>query len=193
MRLYAETPARFARQAAADVAAALFLLLAVWVALEVRDGVLLLRAPGDGLTTAGDAIGGAFASAADSARRVPLVGDDLAGALGTGTKAGAGLAEAGRRQVEAVLTLAFWLTAALIAVPALAVALIWLPPRLRFVREATAAARLRASGDSGRDLLARRALVTLPLTRLSRLDWDDPDTLAALELHRLGLRGRERP
>ncbi|MFC7614060.1 hypothetical protein ACFQV2_11395 [Actinokineospora soli] len=194
MRLYAETPVRFARQAAADVAAVAFLLLAVWMALEVRDGVLLLRGPGEGLTTAGDAIGGAFTSAADTARRVPLVGDDLAAALGSGTRAGAGLADVGRKQVEAVTDLAFWLTIALIAVPALAVALTWLPHRVRFAREATAATRLRASGAAGRELLASRALVTQPLSRLSRLDpddWRSPDTVATLaewELRRLGLR-----
>lgn len=194
MKLYAETPVRFVRQFAADVAAAAFLLLAVWVALEVREGVLLLRAPGEGLTTAGEAIGGAFTSAADTARGVPLVGEDLAGALGTGTRAGAGLADAGRWQVEAVTTLAFWLTVALIAVPALAVTLTWLPRRIRYARDATAAARLREQGRAGRELLAARALLTQPLTRLADLgptDWNDEDTrttLSAWELRRLGLR-----
>ncbi|MFC5288755.1 hypothetical protein ACFPM7_16990 [Actinokineospora guangxiensis] len=195
MKLYAETPVRFVRQFAADVAAAAFLLLAVWVAMEVREGVLLLRAPGDGLTEAGTAIGGAFQGAADNARDVPLVGEDLANALGTGTRAGEGIAEAGRMQVEAVTTLAFWLTAALIAVPALALALTWLPRRVRFARDATAAARLRERGDEGMALLATRAMLTQPLARLSRVrttDWQSPDTqadLADLELHRLGLRG----
>lgn len=193
MKLYAETPVRFVRQFAADVAAAAFLLLAVWVALEVREGVLLLRAPGEGLTSAGEAIGGAFGSAADTARDVPLVGDDLAGALGTGTRAGAGLADAGRWQVEAVTTLAFWLTVALIAVPTLAVALTWLPRRVRFAREATAAARLRDQGPDGRDLLATRALLTQPLSRLVRLDWHDREALSDSELRRLGLKGPTPP
>ncbi|MGX7826646.1 hypothetical protein ACTG9Q_16290 [Actinokineospora sp. 24-640] len=194
MRLYAETPVRRLGQFVADLAALAFLLLAVWVAMAVRDGVLLLRAPGEGLTTAGNAIGGAFTSAADTARGVPLVGDDLASALGTGTAAGTSLADAGRWQVDAVTTLAFWLTVALIAVPALALALVWLPRRVRFARDATAAARLRAQGPAGLDLLAMRALHTQPLSRLARLrtpDWRDPDTAAVLagwELRRLGLR-----
>lgn len=195
MRLYAETPVRRLGQFVADLAALAFLLLAVWVATAVREGVLLLRAPGEGLTTAGDAIGGAFTSAADTARGVPLVGEDLASALGTGTAAGTSLADAGRWQVDAVTTVAFWLTVALIAVPALALALVWLPRRVRFARDATAAARLRAQGPSGLDLLAMRALHTQPLARLATLrtaDWRDPDATAVLaswELRRLGLKG----
>ncbi|GGS49442.1 MULTISPECIES: hypothetical protein [Actinokineospora] len=199
MRLYAETAWRAARQVAADLAALAFLLLAVWVATAVRDAVLLLRGPGEDLAAAGDAIGGAFTSAADSARGVPLVGDDLAGALGRGTRAGADLAEAGRTQTAAVDALGFWLPFALIAVPALALALTWLPRRVRFARDATAAARLRAQGRAGLELLAARALVNQPLPRLARLrttDWTDPGTVATLadwELRRLGLRASRRP
>ncbi|MGW5053828.1 hypothetical protein [Actinokineospora sp. NPDC004072] len=198
MRLYAETPLRSARQIAADLAAVAFLLLAVWVAMEVREAVLLLRDPGERLTAAGEAIGGAFTSAADNARDVPLVGDDLADALGAGTRAGAELADAGREQTAAVDSLAFWLTAALIAVPALALALTWLPRRIRFAREAGAVARLRAQGRPGLELLATRALAHQPLPRLARLradDWADPETRALLadwELRRLGFRSSRR-
>jgi hypothetical protein len=74
---------------------------------------------------------------------------------------------------------------------------VWLPLRVRWVRRASAAARLR-DVSSGRDLLALRALATQPLGRLVRLDpqiaaaWrrGDPDAveaLARLQLRSLGL------
>jgi hypothetical protein len=66
------------------------------------------------------------------------------------------------------------------------------------VREATAAAKLRDQGQDGQDLLALRALMTQPLSRLAKAKavgsgWrsGDPATvsgLAARELRRLGLR-----
>ncbi len=73
----------------------------------------------------------------------------------------------------------------------------WLPLRLRWMRRAGAAVKLRGSS---RDLLALRALANQPLRRLAALDpgiaaaWrrGDPaavEALAALELRRLGLRG----
>ncbi|SDD66057.1 hypothetical protein [Actinokineospora iranica] len=98
-------------------------------------------------------------------------------------------------------SLAFWLTGALIIVPVALVLVVWLPRRLRFVRDAGAARRLRALGADGADLLALRALVFQPLPRLSRAGavgacWraGDPEVIAALarsELRRLGMRARE--
>jgi hypothetical protein len=75
---------------------------------------------------------------------------------------------------------------------------IWLPLRLGWVVEASAATRLRRTGAAGSELLAVRALASQPLQRLARLDpavvtgWRAGDpaataTLAALELRSLGL------
>jgi hypothetical protein len=85
-------------------------------------------------------------------------------------------------------------------VPILFVVLLWFPLRVRWIRRATAASRVRKS-PAGRDLLALRALATQPLSKLAKLgpdvaeSWrasDDStvDALAALELKSLGLRQR---
>ncbi|SDD66037.1 hypothetical protein [Actinokineospora iranica] len=71
MKLYADHPARRTRQAAADLAAVALLIFAGWLATEVREQVLRLRAPGDGLVTAGTRLSGTFDSAADNADDVP--------------------------------------------------------------------------------------------------------------------------
>ncbi|GLZ43192.1 hypothetical protein [Actinokineospora sp. NBRC 105648] len=198
MKLYADHPVRWSRQVVADVAAVLLVLLAIWLASEVRDTVLLLRAPGDGLVNAGNALRGTFDSAAAKADDVPLVGDSLAEALRSGADAGNRLSGAGQQQIAAVEDLAFWLTVVLIAVPVALLLITWLPLRLHYVRQASGAERLRRLGAEGHDVLALRALMTQPLGRLARsrdvgAGWRaaDPgaiEALASLELRRLGLR-----
>lgn len=198
MKLYADQPARRARQATADLVALLIVFATVWLATEVRERVLRLRAPGQGLVDAGSGLSGTFDAAADNADDVPLVGRPLADALHTGSAGGARLSEAGRWQIEAVESLALWLTVALIAVPVTLLLIVWLPRRVRYAREAGAAIRLRDQGPDGHDLLALRALITQPLSRLASAGpvgagWrtGDPETVADLagrELRRLGLR-----
>ena len=113
------------------------------------------------------------------------------------------VAAAGSAQVEAAHALAFWLGLAVGAIPVLIALGLYLPGRSRFVREATAAARLLDSGgdtSTGHhlDLLALRAMARQPLHRLARVSADplaawrsgDPDVireLAALELGENGL------
>ncbi|WP_156757124.1 hypothetical protein [Actinokineospora pegani] len=197
MKLYAEEPGRRTRQAVADLVVVLLIALAALLAREVRDRVLELRGPGNGLITAGNDLHNTFADAAGKANGIPLVGDDVAGALNTGSSAADQLTAAGQWQVEAVEGLALWVTIALVALPTTLVLIVWLPRRFRYVREASAAARLRSCGSEGHDLLALRALVTSSLPRLARTEglatgWRaaDPDAVAALaatELRRLGL------
>ncbi|GAA3042839.1 hypothetical protein [Actinokineospora globicatena] len=198
MKLYAERPDRVLRQALADVTAVVVAALAVWVALTVRETVLALRGPGDRLVEAGTALQGTFNTAADKADGIPLAGDSVAEALRGGAAASARISDAGWRQIEAVQDLAFWLTVVLIVVPVLFLLVTWLPLRVRYVRQATGAARLRGLGAPGHDMLALRALTTQPFTRLATAGpvgdgWrsGDPEAvrvLARLELRRLGLR-----
>jgi hypothetical protein len=198
MKWYADGAARFTRQIIADALALGWVWFWVWFALRARDGVLTARAPGDGLVSAGSRVHDAFSDAAGSAGRVPVVGDDLAGALGKGTDAGTTLSDVGRAQIEAVETVALWLAVALIAVPVVFLLVTWLPLRLRFARRAFAARRLSQTGRT--DLLALHALNTMSLTQLARFDGDpvdgwrrgDPDVIAKLasrRLARLGVRG----
>jgi hypothetical protein len=105
---------------------------------------------------------------------------------------------AGQAAQHAVGTLATVLAIVLVVLPVGWLLTRWLPGRVRYAREAGAAARL-LSGTPDLDLLAARALATAPLPRLAALPpgigaaWRAGDlaavrALAALELARLGLR-----
>jgi hypothetical protein len=201
MRFYAERPARVALQLMVDLLAIGWLVLWVLVAGAARDLILGLQGAGRTLVGAGDAMRGAFDDAARTAQQVPLVGDDLARALGTGTGAGESLAAAGREQVETVATVASGAAIAIVLLAAMPVLLVWLPMRVRYARAARSAIAVR-SVDS--DLLALRAMTRLPVRRLLAVSpdpaaaWRRDDRsvvhgLAALELRSLGLRTPARP
>lgn len=197
VKWYADRPTRFTSQVVADLFAAGWVALWIWVALTAHDFVLGLREPGDGLVNAGSGIKDVFTSAADKARGVPLVGDDLSGALGGGTRAGETLIGAGNAQISVVQDTAFWLAVALIVVPLLFLLITWLPLRLRFAMRAGAARKLRDSDFV--DLLALRALGSLSHRQLAKFT-DDPaaawrrgdeevvSELARRQLAALGLR-----
>lgn len=196
MQLYAERPIRRTTQLISDLLALLLVVFAVWLANTVYDEVMRLRAPGDGLVNAGGGLRGTFDSAANSAGGLPLIGDALAKALHGGSDAGNQLAEAGRLQIEAVESLAWWMAALIIVLPVLTLVATWLPLRWHFTRKATTAARLRELGDEGLDVLALRALVTQPLPSLAKAGdfatgWRerDPDVIAILANHELARHG----
>jgi hypothetical protein len=200
MRFYAERPARFLFQLLADVLVVLWVWLCVDVARTAREVVLQLQTPANTLTGAGDGIRGAFDEAARTAGGLPLVGEDLARALGAGTGAGDSLASAGRDLAGTVSTIAWGTAVGIVVLGVLPVLLTWLPLRLRYARSAASAARVR-SVDS--DLLALRAITNQPVRRLLRVSpdpaaaWrrDDREVvhaLAALELRALGLRAPRR-
>jgi hypothetical protein len=195
MKWYADRPVRLTRQLIADLLAVAWVAGWIWVATTVHDWVLQLRAPGDGLVDAGGDIRDVFTNAANKARGVPLVGDDLSGALGNGTKAGETLVGAGNAQIGVVQDSAYWLAVALVVVPLLFLLITWLPLRLRYARKAGSTAKLRDKPD----LLALRALTSLSPRELARFDGDPAvawrtgdtdviDELARRQLAALGVR-----
>ncbi|MEU2348563.1 hypothetical protein [Modestobacter sp. NPDC049651] len=200
MRLYADRPARRARQLAADVG--LLAWLAVWllVARTVHRAVLQLAGPGQQVERLGDSISDAMGDAADAAGRVPVAGGALSRPLDALGDAGGAVAGTGQGAQDAVHTLATVLAVVLVVLPVGWALSRWLPGRLRWSREATAARRVLGSPTApDLELLAARALATAPLPELARLPagtgarWRDGDpravaALAELELARLGLR-----
>jgi hypothetical protein len=201
MRFYAERPARAGLQLLADLLVAGWIWLTVQVARTVHEFVLGMQRPARTLAGAGDSIRGAFDDAARTASAVPFVGEDLARALGAGTGAGESLATAGREQMEAIATVAFGTTVAVVLLGAMPVLLMWLPLRVRYARLARSAVAARAV-DS--DLLALRAITRRPVRSLLRIapdpasSWRRDDRavvrdLAALELRSLGLRAPRIP
>src|SRR4029079_5412709 len=118
--------------------------------------------------------------------------------LGKAAQAARAIADAGQAQQDVVHDLALTLSIAGGALPFLMAIVLWLLLRFRWIRSASAANRLRRR-RGGVELLALRAITFAPLRRLAPLPDDtaakwragDPgtmDSLAALELRRLGLR-----
>lgn len=203
MKLYADRPGRAAWQVVTDA------FVIVWVYAWLRGGQWLydliskLAVPGRKLEAGGNDLATQLAGAGRRVDRVPAVGDALSAPFARAADAARGLAGAGQEQQAIVHQLALVLSIAVVAVPLALVLFGWLPLRVRWIRRAGAATALRG-GPAGRDLLALRALASQPLRRLTALDpsiahaWRRGDegaieSLAALELRRLGLRGAPSP
>ena len=184
-------------QAAGDLLLVLWIWLWVSIADSVHDATLGLAKPGRQIDESATGLAGRLRDAGESISGVPVVGDDVQKPFEGAGGAADNLAAAGRAQVEAVQTLAFWLGIAVALIPILIALAVYLPPRIRFVRRATAGRRfLDAAADL--DLFALRAMTNQPLHVLARVSDDpaggwrerDPDVvrrLAALELKDCGL------
>lgn len=198
MQLYAQHAAIRTRQLAADLGLLAWIVLWVLVARVVHGAVLLLAAPGQAVSDLGRSMTGNLSSAASAARDVPLVGDQLAGPFRSLAATGNSVRGAGQSAQDAVGTLATVLAVVLVVLPVGWLLLRWLPWRLGWIREATAARQL-LGGSADLELLAARAMATAPLPRLAALPagtgaaWRSGEpgavrVLAELELGRLGLR-----
>ena len=205
MKLYADAPGRQARQVLGDLLLVLWVALWVRLATIVRDATLALATPGEQIEDAGNGLAGKLRDAGATVGDLPLVGDQARAPFDGAGSAADKIAAAGAAQVEAVHTLAFWLSLAVGAIPILIVLAVYVPLRWRFVRQATAGRRfIDASADL--DLFALRAMSNQPMHRIARISddpvraWRDGDpevvrALAALELRDtgLGLPRLERP
>jgi hypothetical protein len=197
MKLYADAPARRTRQVLAD------LLLVVWAATwvvvgnTVHDGTMALAGPGRQTEESASGMASGLRDAGARLDDIPLVGSDVASPFDRAAEASDSLAAAGAGTVRAVERLAFWLGLSTALVPILVVALLYLPRRWRFVRNATAGARF-VDATEDLDLFALRALSRQPMHVLARISDDpagawrrrDPDVvhrLASLELRDAGL------
>lgn len=157
MRLYAQTPARRSRQVLADLIAVVLIAAAVKFALVVHDAITLLAEPGKKAQSAGDDLAAGLEGAGDAASKVPFVGDSLEKPLRSAAEAGNGLSDAGQSLQDTVGRAATLTAAALIVLSVAFVLVLWLPPRLRWIRRAAATRRL-LDDLGGADLLALRAL-----------------------------------
>ena len=197
MKLYADLDPRRTIQVVGDLLLVAWVVLWIWLADVVHDATMALAKPGRMLEAAGGALGDKLRDAGSAVDDIPYVGDDAAHPFdGAGSSADQ-VAAAGHSQVEAVQTLAFWLGLAVAMIPILIALAVYIPPRVRFVRRATAGQRfLDTAADL--DLFALRALARQPLHVLARISDDpvagwrnrDPEVvgrLAALELKDSGL------
>jgi hypothetical protein len=197
MKLYADLPARRTRQVVGDLVVLAWVVLWIWLSQVVHDATMELAVPGRKIDAAGTAMADGLRDAGSTVGEIPLVGDGASrpfdGAGGSADE----LAEAGRAQVAAVETLAFWLALAVALIPILIALAVYVPPRVRFVRRAGAGQRFLDSA-ADLDLFALRAMTNQPLHVLARISpdpagaWRARDRsvihrLAALELRDVGL------
>lgn len=198
MKLYAEAPARRTRQVVGDLFFVTWVVVWALVGTTVHDSTLELTGPGRQTDRSASSMADGLREAGSRLDDVPLVGEEVASPFERAAGASDELAAAGRSSVRVVERLALLLGLSIALVPALGAALLHLPRRWRFARNATAGARFVDSGDD-LDLFALRALSHQPLHVLVRISDDpagawrrrEPDVvrrLAELELRDAGLR-----
>ena len=189
----------------ADLFAIAVIVVSVWFAGLVHDAIMLLAGPGRAAQSAGGQLAGGLTDAGNAAAKVPFVGDKLKQPLLSAAEAGHSLAQAGQAEQHSVSRLAFLVALALIVLPVLMVLLLWLPPRIRWIRTSSQAQRL-LDRPGGADLFALRAL-TGPLRALTTVESPDGDLVGAwrrgdvavvdqlcrLGLKQAGLRPRPQP
>jgi hypothetical protein len=199
MKIYAEVRSVRWGQMFGDLALVLWCVLWIVVGMWVHDVFEELAGPGEFMEQAGVELEDRLVAVGDEMSGVPVVGDDLREPFEAASGAGRSLARAGQAQQDVVNKVALWLGVLFALLPILFAAGQWLPVRLRWMREAGAADRLRVEADD-LYLFALRALATRPLPELLAATPDpaaafaagDYESLAALELGELGLRVRRR-
>lgn len=194
MKIYAETANYRSKQLFADAVTTAWIVLWVRVGLHINELVNRLAAPGRAIENAGSDFADTLGDASREVADVPVVGGVLRVPLETAAGAGRVLQDAGQSQHDVIHTLAFWLGLVIAIVPICYAIYQWLPWRTRWIREASAAHKLRIDADD-LELFALRAIATRSLQELRRVAPDpaasfaagDFEPLAALELKRLGL------
>jgi hypothetical protein len=197
MKAYAEVGRLRAGQIALDASVVAWVAAWAWAGSKVTRLVTRLAGPGEALERAGSDLRRPLAEAGRAAAALPVVGEAVADSLEAAAGAGAALERAGAAQVDAVHTVGLWLGVILALIPISLVLLRYVPARVGWIREASAAHHLRVEGDD-LELFALRAVATRPLAELRRATADpagalaagDFEPLAAIELAHLGLRPR---
>jgi hypothetical protein len=201
MKLYADRPVRLLNQLLGDVLVVIAVYVSVRLGRAATERVSALAGPGRDAESAARDVTGRMREAAGGVADAPLVGDTLAKPFRGLAEAGRDLAATAQDYQDTVAELARLAGYLVGGVPILLLLVLWLPRRVAWVAEASAAHRLRGAGPAGAELMAVRALARQPLRRLARLDSDvlrgwqaaDPAAtaeLARLELDELGLRAR---
>jgi hypothetical protein len=197
MKQYPETAGRRFGQVLVDLVVLAWVAAWVLAGREVHRLIDQMARPGVAVEQAGHRVADSIGAVQDQVGRIPAIGNDLRAPFGRLGEAGQALARAGESQQHVVHELAIWLGVLIALIPIVMVLAVWLPGRVRWVRDASAASRLRAGADTvDLGLFALRAIATRPLPELRRASADplgdlqrgDYRALATLELRALGLR-----
>jgi hypothetical protein len=198
MTLYSDFGPRRTRQIIADVLALAAIAAWIWLGVTVYQLVYQLAGFGAQMEEAGLGFKDTMIDIGDTLGGVPLIGDGIRAPFDGASGAGAALEQAGQSQQDAVQQLATGLGLGIAVLPSIMIAVLWLVPRIRFVRRSSRAREI-ARADAGIDLLALRALATQKLDALASVSpdamaaWRRGDVevlrgLAALELRSSGVR-----
>lgn len=201
MKLYSDFGPRRARQIIADLVSLALIAAWVWLGVTVYSLIENLASYGVQMEDAGAGFRETMTQVGEALGGVPVIGDGIRAPFDGASDAGAALEAAGQSQQVAINQLATGVGIGIAALPVLTILLLWLLPRLRFIRRAGRAQKLVESG-AGVDLLALRALASQKIEALAEVDrdamaaWRRGDEavmrkLAALELKASGVRFAE--
>jgi hypothetical protein len=201
MKLYSDFGPRRTRQIIGDVLALAAIAAWVWLGITVYQLVENLARFGVQMEQAGAGFKETMTEVGETLGGIPLIGSGIRAPFDGASGAGGALESAGQSQQVAVNQLATGLGIGIAVLPIVMILVLWLVPRIRFVRKAGRAKAIVKSG-AGIDLLALRALANQKISALSRVDvdamaaWRRGDetvmrALAQLELKSSGVRLRE--
>ncbi|MEO7979652.1 MAG: hypothetical protein ABI807_01935 [Sporichthyaceae bacterium] len=199
MKLYADRPARLLAQVLNDLVVVILIYLAVRLGRGTHSRVAELSEPGRQAEDQARALQGKLRGAAGNIDDAPLVGGTVAKPFRDLAATSGDLATTAQGYQDTVERMAVLAGLLVAAVPIVILLAVWLPRRIAWVVEASAASRLVRRASGAADLLAVRALARQPLRGLAKLDpsvvhgWKAGDpaataALARLELAELGLR-----
>lgn len=203
MKIYSDFAGRRTRQIIADILALGAIALWVWFGHTVFTLVAGLAEFGVQMEDAGAGFRQAMTDVGETLGGVPLIGPGIRLPFDGASAAGGSLEEAGQAQQDAVLQLATTLGIGTATLPVLTILIVWLVPRVLFIRRA-GRTKAAVTADAGLDLLALRALATQKLSAIAQIDADalgawrrgDPEVvrrLAQLELKSSGVKLRSSP
>lgn len=167
--IYPTEPRQRRSTIARDGLAALAVVLLAWLGRRVYRLVDDLRVVTDAIGDTGTSVQNGFGSAADALAGVPVVGDDLASALGSaGELSGGNVVDLALTGDTAIHRLALALGLLTFAIPTLILLVLYIPMRVAQTRRVTAAAQVFRDADvpERRRLLAMRAAMSLPVDHL---------------------------
>ncbi len=201
MKIYSDFAGRRTRQIIADVLALVAIALWVWFGSTVFALVNGLAVFGVQMENAGAGFEETMKEVGETLGGIPLIGPGIRLPFDGASAAGGTLADAGQAQQDAIFQLALTLGIGTAALPTLMILIVWLVPRILFIRRA-GRAKAVVHADAGMDLLALRALTTQKLSAITKIDADalgawrrgEPDVvrrLAQLELRSSGVKLRE--
>lgn len=199
MKIYAERPGRLTGQVLFDLAVVAWIGGWVLLGTAVHDRIDALRRPVFQVGEASEGISTALSGTGDQIRNLQFIGEVLVAPFDAIVNGAGQLVQATNDGQSSIAQIADLAVPAVAVLPITVAVLVWLVTRARWMRRATAAARMRGSAG-GQGLLAAQALQAPRLDRLiGVVDADDPlgdaasrRHLAGFTLQHLGLKGYDR-